>query len=181
MWSVGVVLSELLNTMKETEVNYKKRRLIFKSKSCYPMSPSLTMQDDEDGNPILPENDHLKQIFNVTGTPSDLDLSFITNFQAREYIDTVIVNSLKVQRINLSERYPGAKPKLIDLLDRLLEFNPAFRPTVDEALEHPVFKRIRNKEKEPAAKSAIKLSIDLVDSSKRLSKDLLRGFMIETY
>jgi serine/threonine protein kinase len=44
--------------------------------------------------------------------------------------------------------YPGAGDEALDLLGRILVFNPYFRITVDEALAHPFFKKVRKAEKE---------------------------------
>lgn len=83
--------------------------------------------------------------------------------------------------MNFKSKYPGARSKAIDLLDKILQFNPIFRLTVDEALEHPLFRRVRDKKKEEIAKKTIRLSIDEIGPDKTLTKDLLRGFFIETY
>ena len=34
---------------------------------------------------------------------------------------------------------------LVDILSKMLEFNPYFRPTAKELMKHPVFNNIRNK------------------------------------
>lgn len=44
--------------------------------------------------------------------------------------------------------YPGAGEDALDLLNKILVFNPYFRISVDEALAHPFFKKIRKSEKE---------------------------------
>jgi mitogen-activated protein kinase 1/3 len=44
--------------------------------------------------------------------------------------------------------YPAADPAAIDLLKKMLMFNPSKRCTADEALEHEFLKPVRRKEME---------------------------------
>ena len=44
--------------------------------------------------------------------------------------------------------YPGAGEEALDLLYKILVFNPYFRVSIDECLAHPFFKKIRKSEKE---------------------------------
>jgi serine/threonine protein kinase len=44
--------------------------------------------------------------------------------------------------------YPGAGDEAIDLLHRILVFNPYFRINIDECLEHPFFNKLRKEDKE---------------------------------
>jgi serine/threonine protein kinase len=44
--------------------------------------------------------------------------------------------------------YPGAGEEAIDLLHKILVFNPYFRISIDECLEHSFFKKCRKAEKE---------------------------------
>jgi hypothetical protein len=44
--------------------------------------------------------------------------------------------------------YPGAGDEAIDLLHRILVFNPYFRVNIEECLEHPFFNKLRKEEKE---------------------------------
>jgi hypothetical protein len=45
----------------------------------------------------------------------------------------------KNHKEDLSKKYPGAGNQAIDLLNKMLLFNPYFRITIDEALDHPFF------------------------------------------
>jgi mitogen-activated protein kinase 1/3 len=51
--------------------------------------------------------------------------------------------------------YPGAGEEAIDLLHKILVFNPYFRLSMDECLEHPFFKKVRKIDKELRAENTI--------------------------
>jgi serine/threonine protein kinase len=59
------------------------------------------------------------------------------------------------ERVNLATVYPGAGEEAIDLLHKILVFNPYFRLSVDDCMEHPFFKKCRKPEKEQDAKESI--------------------------
>lgn len=59
----------------------------------------------------------------------------------------------------------------------MLQFNPYFRVTVEEALSHPFFQRIRKPEKEAISKEEIKIDFD--QSNETLDKKRLRQLFLE--
>ncbi len=65
-----------------------------------------------------------------------------------------------MERQNLGQIYIGASPEAIDLLEKILQFNPYFRPTVDGCLSHPFFAGIRKEEKEVGATAPIKFDFE---------------------
>lgn len=83
-------------------------------------------------------------IFDIIGTPNEEDTSFVTDTKAQEYLKSFPGR----ERANLRESYPGIGDEGIDLLNKMLVFNPFFRPSVDECLEHPYFRLVRNIERE---------------------------------
>ncbi|KAK8811475.1 hypothetical protein WA158_003209 [Blastocystis sp. Blastoise] len=80
----------------------------------------------------------LRLIIRLLGPQSDDDLQFIQKPSARD-----IVKSLDFgPPIDLHVRYPGATDAALDLLSRLLTFNPKKRITIDEAMTHPYLSHV---------------------------------------
>jgi len=122
--------------------------------------------------PLFPGDDYIKQmnlIFSVLGTPSKSDMKFISNEKALEYI-----KSLKKQpKIPFNKIYKDANPLALDLLDRMLVFNPHERINVDEALEHPYFKSLHNVKTEHACSRAFDFEFEKLN----MTKEVLQEFM----
>jgi mitogen-activated protein kinase 1/3 len=113
----------------------------------------------------------LAVIFEVIGAPSEEDKSFVTDQKALEYLEAFPQNP----RTDFNKLYPGAGEEAIDLLGRVLIFNPYFRITVDEALAHPFFKKIRKAEKEVKAEHEINIEFE----KETLDKKKLRQHFLE--
>mmetsp|Transcript_78641 Transcript_78641/g.108899 ORF Transcript_78641/g.108899 Transcript_78641/m.108899 type:complete len:182 (-) Transcript_78641:255-800(-) len=135
MWSVGCILGELLSLLKECNTDYTDRMPMFPGRTCFPLSPDDKARKNKEGFPVNKVWDQLNCILRVIGNPNEAELSFITDEKAKNYIKSFE----KMPREDLSKRYPGVPEECIDLLQSLLNFNPFFRPTVDEALNHPFF------------------------------------------
>lgn len=58
-----------------------------------------------------------------------------------------------LQRVNFRAMYPDASPKSIDLMERMLQFDPRKRITVEEALQHPYLAQLHDPASEPSAPS----------------------------
>ena len=90
-------------------------------------------------------------IFDVIGTPNDEDKSFIVTKRGLDYLSSFP----EKQRNDFSVLYKGAPEDAIDLLRKIMAFNPYFRPTVDEILAHPFFKSVRDARHERKAEHEI--------------------------
>jgi predicted PolB exonuclease-like 3'-5' exonuclease len=113
----------------------------------------------------------LAVIFEVIGTPNEEDKSFVTDAKANDYLNAFP----KRERVDLSTVYPGAGEEAIDLLHKILVFNPYFRMSIDECLEHAFFKKVRKPEKEVAATDAIKFDWE----KEHLDRKRLREHFVE--
>jgi len=71
--------------------------------------------------------------------------------------------------------YPGAGEEAIDLLGKFLVFNPYFRVTVDEALNHPFFKKVKKVEKEVNSEVQIQIEFE----KEHLDRKKLRELFLE--
>ena len=60
--------------------------------------------------------------------------------------------------------YLLANPLAIDLLNKLLEFDPAKRITVEEALAHPYLGAYHDEDDEPSHTETFDFSFEVVDS-----------------
>ncbi|AFZ80232.1 mitogen-activated protein kinase 2, putative [Theileria equi strain WA] len=134
VWSIGCIFAELLNMMKQNISEPSDRSPLFPGTSCFPLSPD----NKNSGNKNSRNTDQLNIIFNVIGTPSEEDVDSIEKPDVRRYV------RLFGERpsVNLYERFHGTSGEAIDLLSKMLTFNPSKRITVKEALQHPYFSNI---------------------------------------
>ena len=95
----------------------------------------------------------------------------MTDTKALEYLNAFPKN----ERVNLATVYPGAGEEAIDLLHKILVFNPYFRLNVNECLEHPFFKKCRKPEKEQVATESIQFDWE----KEHLDRPKLRAHFIE--
>jgi len=143
MWSIGCIFAELLGIMKMPNATCFERKPLFPGKSCFPLSPAKELEQQRNGFPIN-TNDQLSMIFQVIGTPKEEDILFVTDQKAIEYLHSFPY----IKRIDLQSKYPSAPEEAIDFLNKTLVLNPFFRMTLNEALNHPLFESVRNKEAE---------------------------------
>lgn len=127
--------------------------------------------------PLFPGSDYkdqLKLIFRVIGTPRQTDqaMGFIKSHRARQYIASL---PQYTPISPLTELFPHANPLGVDLMARMLTFDPQARITAEKALEHPYLKTYHVPEDEPAG-SPIPPDFFEFDSYKEMltTKDLKR-------
>ena len=147
------------------------RKPLFPGKSCFPLSPDRHARIQANGFPVA-KDDQLAVIFEILGTPTDDDMVYVTDAKAIGYLKSFV----PIERVNLAEKYPGASEDAVDLLDKMLQFNPYFRISVDEAIEHPFFTKVRKQHKEQ--ESDIKIELEFENET--LDKERLRALFLET-
>jgi len=122
--------------------------------------------------PLFPGKDYIDQmnlIFAVLGTPNDEDMKSITNDKARDYI-----RSLKKQKkVPFNRLFPKVNPLALDLLEKMLEFNPHKRTGVADALKHPYLARLHHPPSETECKSPFDFEFEKVDMTKHVLKEFI--------
>uniref|UniRef100_A0A8C6NZ31 Mitogen-activated protein kinase 15 n=1 Tax=Nothobranchius furzeri TaxID=105023 RepID=A0A8C6NZ31_NOTFU len=99
----------------------------------------------------------IEKIMSAIPNPSPEDVIAIRS----EYGSSVIQRMLLKPQVPLEDLLqPSVPPDAIDLLKRLLVFNPDKRLTADQALQHPYVARFHNPAKEPALNYDVVLPVD---------------------
>ncbi|KAE9600111.1 putative mitogen-activated protein kinase CMGC-MAPK family [Lupinus albus] len=98
----------------------------------------------------------LKLIINILGSQREEDLEFIDNPKAKRYIKSLPYSP----GIPFPLLYPNAHPLAIDLLMKMLVFDPSKRISVTEALLHPYMAPLYDPNSDPLAIIPIDLDID---------------------
>ena len=86
--------------------------------------------------PLFPGSDYIHQlkiISDIVGTPEEGDLDFISSDRARNFM----MELPRKERIPFAELYPSVSAEGLDLLEKMLQFHPKKRITVENALIHP--------------------------------------------
>lgn len=173
VWSLGCIFGELMTLLKDNCVSPYERKPLFPGRSCFPLSPPKDQSCIPKTNHGYPVDyrDQLNLIFDVIGTPSDEDMSFITDQHAKEYLNSF----KKINKKNLKERFNGSTDESLDLLSKMIEFNPNKRITVKECFEHPFFINVRNPNMEKTSNFTLNLDYENLE----LSLEELRNRFIE--
>ncbi|KAK1442042.1 STKc MAPK [Babesia gibsoni] len=135
VWSAGCIFAELLNMVKNNVPDSTARSPLFPGSSCFPLSP-----DNKNSSDKARDNDQLNMIFNIIGTPSEADIAAIAKPDVRRYVRMFHKRS----PIDFRKRFRASSPLAIDLLKRMLTFDPEKRITVNDALKHEYFKDLYN-------------------------------------
>ncbi|MFQ6653190.1 hypothetical protein Gotur_024718 [Gossypium turneri] len=86
--------------------------------------------------PLFPGKDYVHQLRLITeliGSPDDSSLGFLRSENARRYVRQLP----QYPKQNFSARFPNSSSGAVDLLEKMLIFDPHRRITVEEALCHP--------------------------------------------
>ena len=101
-------------------------------------------------NPIFPGEhylDQIQKISSILGSPSNSDLEFITKKEARDFV--LKLPKKKAKPFNVL--FPKANNLALDLLSKMLVFNPNKRATIEDCIAHPYFKGLHDPGEEPLA------------------------------
>ncbi|KAL9662526.1 hypothetical protein QQ045_027359 [Rhodiola kirilowii] len=98
--------------------------------------------------PLFPGKDYVQQLRLITeliGSPDDSSLGFLRSDNARRYVRQLP----QYPRQNFAARFQNMSPGAVDLLDKMLVFDPDKRITVDAALSHPYLAPLHDINEEP--------------------------------
>ncbi|XP_006656068.1 mitogen-activated protein kinase 11 isoform X2 [Oryza brachyantha] len=111
------------------------------------------------GKPLFPGKNVVHQLDLITdllGTPSLDAISQVRNDKARKYLTCM----RKKQPASFSHKFPKADPLALQLLRKLLAFDPKDRPSAEEALADPYFNGLAKVEREPSCQPIPKMEFE---------------------
>jgi serine/threonine protein kinase len=110
-------------------------------------------------------------IIEMLGYPQDEDLEILADFRDKEMLKNIGKN----WETKFNERFKACPPLAIDLLKRMLTFDPTKRITVEEALEHEYLSALHCPEDEPTTTpvSAYDFEFEIYDLKREDYKELL--------
>jgi len=121
---------------------------------------------------LFPGRDYLHQlrlIIEVLGTPSDEDLKCITNVQAVHFLRTLPKTPPKPW----SEIFPNGSKQALQLLGRMLVFDPAKRCTMQEALECEYLANLHQNRGLPEQEAEFSFSFEHTSSTQAELRDMI--------
>ncbi|BEJ01239.1 hypothetical protein CcaverHIS631_0510960 [Cutaneotrichosporon cavernicola] len=116
------------------------------------------------GEPIFKGTDYINQlslILNCLGTPTEETLNRVASASAQKYIRSLPI----MARVRFRKLYPRASDAAIDLLEKLLSFDPTNRPDCAQALEHPYLAVWHDSSEEPTCEVPFDFSFEMEDST----------------
>jgi len=88
----------------------------------------------------------------------DVDLSFLS--EESKTLALEFLELSKPKRKSLRERFPRTNEALIDILEEMLEINPAVRPTANQLLQNKIFDKVRMAKNEITSPFKIAVNFD---------------------
>jgi mitogen-activated protein kinase 15 len=111
------------------------------------------------GHPLFPGEstmDQLSKVIEITGVPSKSDIKSIESSYRTSMLEKAIISKQK----SLAATFPNASREALDLLHKLLQFNPEKRIDAETALRHPYLAQFHNPDDEPVLTRPITITID---------------------
>jgi p38 MAP kinase len=114
------------------------------------------------GRVLFPGRDHVHQFSVITellGTPPQSVIDTITSEHTIKFVQSLP----KRDRLPFAERFPDTEPDVIDLLEKMLVYDPRSRITATQALEQPYLAIYHDEKDEPVADAPFDWSFDELD------------------
>ncbi|CAN6713061.1 unnamed protein product [Malus baccata var. baccata] len=122
--------------------------------------------------PLFPGKDYVHQLRLITeliGSPDDASLGFLRSDNARRYAKQLP----QFRRQQFAARFPNMSPGAVDLLEKMLVFDPSRRITVDEALCHPYLLSLHDNNDEPICARPFHFDFEQPSCTEELIKELI--------
>lgn len=103
-----------------------------------------------EGKPLFPGKDHVNQFSIITellGTPPDDVIQTIASENTLRFVQSLP----KRERVPFSKKFPSADPLALDLLEKMLVFDPRSRINAPDGLAHEYLAPYHDPTDEPAA------------------------------
>jgi mitogen-activated protein kinase 1/3 len=152
-WSVGCIYAELLGMLEGTHL--MDRGPMFPGSSCFPLSPNHKHKSDYRYH-TQGKEDMLNKIFNVIGTPKEAEIEKLTRDDAKRYLKCFTHRPGE----GLKQNFPDVDDRFLDILGKLLIFDPDVRIKVNDALTHEIFTELRKPEAETVRDGLIVLEFE---------------------
>ena len=152
---------------------YRAPEILFGS-SCYSYAVDMwaagcILAELVGGRPLFPGSsamDQLERIISYTGPPSPAEIESMQSTFAQTMLSNL---SYSRPHFQLEDKLQGAPSDSIDLIKKLLSFDPKKRPSAEECLEHPFVAQFHKRHKEITASSHVKMSLS--DDEKHSIRD----------
>jgi mitogen-activated protein kinase 1/3 len=90
---------------------------------------------------LFPGNDNkesIRIIVEVLGSPTEEEMEFIRNERVKQFIRNLPTRS----KVDWRLKFPNVNRECLDLMDKMMRFNPKERMKAEECLKHPFFASI---------------------------------------
>ncbi|KMZ65556.1 hypothetical protein ZOSMA_31G01470 [Zostera marina] len=121
---------------------------------------------------LFPGKDYVHQLRLITeliGSPDESSLGFLRSNNARRYVRQLP----QYPKQNLKAKFPNMSSGAIDLLEKMLVFDPSKRITVDEALCHPYLSPLHDINDEPVCSSPFNFDFEQPSFTEENIKELI--------
>ncbi|XP_045793979.1 mitogen-activated protein kinase homolog MMK2-like [Trifolium pratense] len=122
--------------------------------------------------PLFPGKDYVHQLRLITeliGSPDDTSLGFLRSDNARRYLKQLP----QYPRQQFAARFPNMSSGAVDLLEKMLVFDPTRRITVDEALRHQYLAPLHDINEEPVCSIPFNFDFEKPSFTEQDIKDLI--------